>query len=172
MERKDSPVERIERIKTTDDIEKITQVINQSFQTVAEEFGFTRQNAPTFPAFIEPEIIENQIHEGLSLYCFIVDDIFVGSIGTSDLKDNDTFKIERLAVLPGYRHQGIGKRLMDYAYQKITKNSGKIAQVEIVNENTKLKSWYTDNGFYELRIDNYKQLPFTVCVLTKELEKW
>jgi len=149
-------MDRIERVKSAEDIEKITKVINLSFQTVAEEYGFSKQNAPTFPAYIKPEIIENT---------------FAGSAGISDSKDKTTFKIERLAVLPEYRHYGIGKKLMDFAYSEIVRNSGKIAQVEIVNENTKLKSWYKSIGFYEIRIDTYQHLPFTVCVLNKDLEK-
>lgn len=164
-------MERIEGIKNKNDIDRITIVINQSFQTVAEEFGFTEQSVPTFPAFIKPEIIENQISKGLFLYCFSVADAFAGSVGISDLRDTNTFKIERLAVLPEYRHCGIGKKLMDFAYNEIAARSGKIAQVEIVNENTKLKSWYTNNGFREIRIDTYKHLPFTVCVMNKGVEK-
>ena len=164
-------MERIEIIQTRNDIEKITKVINLSFKTVADDFGFTRQGVPTFPAYIEPVTIENQISKGLCLYGIIKGDRFGGSIGISKSKDMNAFKIERLAVLPEYRHHGVGKKLMDFAYAEIVKNSGTIAQVEIVNENAQLKSWYERDGFFEIRIDTYRHLPFTVCVMNKELGK-
>ena len=42
------------------DIPEIVKVLNESFKTVADEFGFTRENAPTNAAFIgEGAVLES-----------------------------------------------------------------------------------------------------------------
>ena len=48
-------------IEETKDSKIIVKVINESFLTVANEFGYTVENAATFPAFIGMEIIEKQL---------------------------------------------------------------------------------------------------------------
>jgi ribosomal protein S18 acetylase RimI-like enzyme len=146
-------------------IAEICSVINMSFLSVANEFGYTKESVPTFPAFIGKEIIIKQINNGLILYGLLIDDSLAGSIGIKKEKANDLYKIERLAVLPKYRHRKYGKLLMDHVIKEIQKSGGRIAEVEIVNENIKLKKWYLNQGFKEVRIDKYEHLPFTVCVL-------
>jgi len=150
-------------------IAEICNVINKSFLTVAKELGYTKESVPTFPAFIGKESIIKQLNNGLLLYGLFLNNSLVGSIGIKNEKANDLYKIERLAVLPTYRHRQYGTLLMDHAIKEIQKSGGKIAEVEIVNENINLKNWYLNKGFKEIRIDRYEHLPFTVGVLDKNL---
>jgi ribosomal protein S18 acetylase RimI-like enzyme len=166
---KEDKMKSIISINPEDHLSSIVSVINRAFQTVANEFGFTKESVSHFPAFIDKAVIEKQINNGLILYGFIHDAELIGCIGIRNLNDNNTFMIERLAVLPEHRHEKIGTVLMDYAINKIIENDGKIAEVEIVNENIRLKKWYLNQGFLEIRIDHYDFLPFTVGVLTKSL---
>jgi len=158
-------MDAIEAIVSDRDLEAITGVINESFLTVAQEFGFTREKAPTFPAYISQDILRKQRENGLELYKYIKEEKMVGCIGFKDLNQDHRFRIERLAVLPKYRHFGIGSKLMRFALSTIASRNGKYAEVEIVNENTRLKDWYLAQGFKEIRVDKYGHLPFTVSVL-------
>ncbi len=162
-------VNRIRKVETADDVESLVSVVNQAFLTVADEFGFSASNAPTFPAFIEKSVIEKQRERGLKLYGYWADGVLIGCIGTRDTGEG-VFLIERLAVLPEYRHRNIGSRLMEFALDKIAQEHGKTAVVEIVDSNEQLKSWYQKQGFVERRIDHYAHLPFEVSVLDMTLE--
>ncbi len=48
-------------------------VIRKSFQTVADEFELTPQNAPTDRAFLTMDSFHNQYAKGVSCYCLFDD---------------------------------------------------------------------------------------------------
>jgi ribosomal protein S18 acetylase RimI-like enzyme len=157
------------KVTSQNEIELATKIINEAFLTVAHEFNFTQENAPTFPAYITSATIVNQTQCGLKLFIYEDNGINVGCIGVSYSKESNYFKAERLAVVPEHRHKGIGKKMMDFIEEKVKQEHGNSVFVEIVNENIKLKDWYIRNNFSEVRIEKYDHLPFTVSVLEKKL---
>ena len=161
----DNPAENIIEIN---DIDLITELVNRSFITVADEYGYTMENASTFPAFIGSNVIANDIKNGLIIFGYKKDGEVIGCCGHSKHSDI-IYKIKRLAVLPEYRHYGIGKRLMAHNELIIKENGGSIAEVHLVNNNEKLKRWYTENNYREIAIEEVKGLPFKVCIMQKEL---
>jgi N-acetylglutamate synthase-like GNAT family acetyltransferase len=152
------------------DTKDITEIINVSFMTVANEYGLTKENAPTFPAFIEQNVIENDIKNGLKIFGYKKNNKIIGCAGYTKHTD-EIYKIKRLAVLPKYRHRGIGKNLLQNIERKIRMADGKIAEVHIVNENEQLKKWYTKKKYEEIRIEKINGLPFEVCIMQKRIGK-
>jgi len=148
----------------------IADIVNKSFITVARQFGFTGENAPRFAAFIGPNIIEGNIRKGLKMYGYQKGDQIIGCAGYSFYRDQ-TYFIERLAVLPEYRHLGIGKKLMEFAEGKIMGNGGKTAEIHVVDKNTVLIQWYEKLGYEKVRVDELKNFPFNSYVMNKELFK-
>lgn len=75
----------------------------------------------------------------------------------------DGATLDHLAVLPPYRHLGLGKELVAYAadYAKDHLGAQKI-QIGIVEENTVLKTWYQSQGFIHTGTKTFDHLPFTV----------
>jgi hypothetical protein len=51
----------MENITGIKDSKVIADILNRAFMTVARQFNFTRENAPGFPAFIGPGVIEKQL---------------------------------------------------------------------------------------------------------------
>jgi N-acetylglutamate synthase-like GNAT family acetyltransferase len=152
------------------DSKMITKILNVSFMTVANEYGFTKEKVPTFPAFIEHDVIENDIRNGLKIFGYKKNNTIIGCAGYTKYTD-EIYKIKRLAVLPKYRHQGIGKKLLQNIERKIKKVGGKIIEIHIVNENEQLKGWYKKNGYEEIKIEQIDRLPFKVCIMQKEIGK-
>jgi len=148
----------------------IADILNKAFMTVAKQFGFTKENASIFPAFITPGIIENQLCNGLKMYGYKDKEKIVGCAGYSCYKDQLYF-IQRLATLPEYRHLGIGKKLMGFIETKIKDIGGKIAEVHVVDKNIVLREWYKQLGYVEVRIDELKTIAFNSCAMQKELDK-
>lgn len=158
----------IQTVETSEMIDNAHRVITQAFITVANEFHFTKERVPYFPAFISVDVIINQIKNGLVLFVYVESGKVIGTIGIHGI-ENNVYKIERLAVLPDHRRKNIGKILMNYAIESIKKRNGKVAKVNIVYENTTLKKWYENQGFKVYSVDSYEYLPFQVGVLVKEL---
>lgn len=158
----------IVNVITDTDIDRAVVLINNAFSTVARQFGFTRETVPSFPAFIDSSVIRRQVENGLHLYAYKNNDRFIGSVGYKK-NGEDYYLVERLAVDPAYRHNGTGTSLMNFISSKIAECGGRIIEVQIVNENVPLRTWYLEQGFSEVRVDTYTHLPFTIGVLQKEL---
>ena len=85
-------------------------------------------------------------------------------------QNDDSVELNNLAVLPEYRHLGIGKELVDYSitYSKNILGANKI-KIGIVEENTILKEWYEKIGFVHTGTKKFEHLPFTVGFMEIEI---
>ncbi len=99
------------------EIAECVNVIRESFRTVAEEFGFTVENAPRFTAFATTEErLEWHLNgEHRPMYAFYDNGRIVGYYSLL-LQDNHQCELNNLCVLPTYRHRGIGEELLKHAF--------------------------------------------------------
>ncbi len=148
----------------------IVKVIAGSFITVATEFSLTRENAPTNPAFATPESLAEYLEKDVEIFLAENGREIVGCIAIEKSHiDGISLFIERLGVLPEFRHRGIGRKLLDRALEEIKSRGGKSAGIGIINENTVLKNWYINCGFRETGTKVFQHLPFTVCFMKIDL---
>lgn len=151
------------RIKAVsmDELEDCAKVIRAGFGTVAKDFGLTVFNCACYDAFITVDKLISDFDKGDLMYALYVDNTIVGFMQI-DKKSNDQFELEKITVLPEYRHYGYGKILLNYAKNKILQLKGKKMTIGILEENTILKDWYTKNGFIHTGTHKFHLLPFTV----------
>ena len=143
-------------------------VIRESFITVANQFQLTRENAHTNAAFIKVEDLLKMKEKDVHLFGVFKDEIQIGFF-TVEKNDNDLCYLNKLAVLPGYRHNGYGTKMLDFVFEYVKRaGEGKIS-IGIINENLVLKNWYIQNGFTETAVKNYPHLPFEVCLMEKNV---
>ena len=92
------------------DSPECVNVIRSAFLTVADELGFTKDNAPRFTAFaIDEDRLKNQsTEENRPMYVYHDHGKVVGYYSLAFL-DNGSVEINNLSVLPEYRHIGIGE---------------------------------------------------------------
>ncbi len=153
-----------------DDLYKSSKIISDSFITVADEFGLTRSNCPTNPAFIEPLKMDKLLTDYRELYLLYYIQKAVGFVAIEKSQtEADVFYIEKVSVIPEYRHKGMGKKIMEFARERILELGGKRASIAIIDENTRLKDWYKILGFVATGVKKFDHLPFTVCFMAKEL---
>jgi ribosomal protein S18 acetylase RimI-like enzyme len=153
-----------------DDLSAAVTILRESFGTVALDFGITPENCRSNPAFIDVESLCSQLNGERSFFLLYYNNIPVGSVAIEKSADQaGVFYIERVAVLPEYRHNGLGKELMHFATNRIISLGGRKVSVAIVNENEILKKWYMTQGFMETSIRKFDHLPFTVCFMYKLL---
>lgn len=148
--------------------EDCAKVIRDSFLTVADDFKLTRENAATNPAFIEAEALGKMHEKNISMFAVYENDVQIGFVAI-EKADDDVFYMEKLAVLPGYRHRGYGKKIMDFVVDHVKAGGGKRISIGIINKNEILKKWYESYGFIETEIKVFSHLPFTVCIMQKHI---
>ena len=130
-----------------DEIAACVDIIRKSFLTVADEFGFTKENAPGFTAFA---INEERLQYWMDIEHRL---LYVGS----------------LSVLPEYRHKGIGRKFIEHACEVARSKGESKIDLSIVEENKVLRNWYEQNGAVHLGTKKFDFFPFTCGFMVKEL---
>jgi len=167
---KKDPADMLDIIQIVNDAEldEWAELIRRSFQTVADEFKLTVQNAPTNPAFIEKNQLKRMLMQGIELFGVSHNLAKIGFVAIEKATD-EKYYLEKLAVLPEYRHKKFGTSIMDFVFDNVKRRGGKIISIAIINEHSVLKSWYIQYGFNITRTKRYEHLPFEVCFLEKIL---
>lgn len=152
------------------EISECVKVITESFMTVADEFGFTIENAPRFTAFAttEERLYWHLDGEHRPMYAFYDDGKIVGYYSLL-LQDNHECELNNLCVLSVYRHKGIGEVLLKHALNLAKKLKCNKVNIGIVEENTLLKKWYEDFGFVHTGTQKFDFFPFTCGYMEKKL---
>jgi AhpD family alkylhydroperoxidase len=158
----------IREISSEEELIQSVQIIREAFATVAEDFNLNETNCPTNPAFTSIEKLREMKAKGLILYGLFINNHQTGFVAI-EKADQSLFYMERLAVLPKFRHAGLGKKLIDFVFEYVKKERGAKLSIGIINENIILKKWYQEYGFSETALKKYPHLPFTVCIMEKNI---
>ena len=92
-----------------EEIPECVRVIRQSHRTVADQFGFTPENAPRYVAFATDErrLFWHMEYEHRLMFVDEEDGVIRGYYSLL-LKPDGECELGNLSVLPEYRHRGIG----------------------------------------------------------------
>ena len=147
-------------------------LIRKSFRTVAEEFGFTRENAPRFTAFAttEERLIRQMDGEHRLMFLDEEDRGIRGYYSLLFRKKNEC-ELGSLAVLPEYRHRGIGGGLLQHAMKTARELGCAEMKLSIVEENTVLRKWYEGYGAIHTGTEKFDFFPFTCGYMKIMLQK-
>lgn len=156
------------RHMSIEEIPECVNVIRNAFHTVADEFGFTKENAPRFTAFSTDE---NRIRyhfcvENRPMYVYIYQGNIVGYYSLAILQ-NGEIELNNLSVIPDYRHKGIGHKLLEDCFKKVSHLGGKKLKIGIVEENALLRKWYENHGFIHVNTQKFDFFPFTCGYMEK-----
>ena len=154
------------------DIAACVQVIQKAFMTVADEFGFTAANAPRFTAFAtdEARLLYHYETEQRPMYIYETDGQIAGYYSLALLEDRKC-ELNNLAVLPTYRHHGIGRALLLHAFEEACRLNCDMMQIGIVEENQVIRKWYETYGFVHTGTKKFDFFPFTCGYMERKLRK-
>ena len=158
----------IREIENRSDLLTSVNVLRNSFGTVAREFNLTIKNCPTNAAFITIEILNTLKKKNLIFFGLFLENKQTGFVSLEKANDR-LYYLEKLAVLPEYRHHGYGKELMDFCFKYAKHQNIKKISIAIINEHDILKKWYMSYGFNTTKKKKFSHLPFTVCFMEKEV---
>lgn len=185
----------IRPVTLRDDFVPLAELLNQAFAPVAEAFGLTRENSPNHNAFITGSELKAQLTGNREFYLWTEQEqahaqeeakekeekkrariqrsrqeLPVGFIAIErSASAPGTFYIEKVAVRPRYRHAGVGRRLMEFATERIASLGGKRISIGLIDSHSVLKNWYADQGYVQTAVRNFAHLPFEVCLMEKKL---
>lgn len=152
------------------EIPNCVQVICKSFMTVADEFGFTMENAPRFTAFAttEERLLYHLEQEKRLMFAYYENGKMAGYY--SLLKQNEKeCELNNLCVLEECRHKKIGEQLLEHAVSEARKMGCLQMNIGIVEENIKLRKWYERHGAEHIGTEKYDFFPFTCGYMKKML---
>ena len=154
---------------TKTEIHDSVNVIRKSFQTVADELGFTSENAPRFTAFAvtEERLIYQMENEQRLMYAYYDESNTMIGYYSLLLQENNECELNNLCVLPRHRHKNIGSELLANAFSKAKQAGCEKINIGIVEENRVLRKWYEDKGFIHIKAEKYDFFPFTCGYMEK-----
>ena len=145
-----------------EDLPECVRVIQRSHQTVADEFGFTKENAPRYVAFATDENrLMWQMEQEHRLMFLEEENGVIRGYYSLLMKQEGECELGNLSVLPAYRHQGIGTELFRHAIGTAREHHCGMMRWSIVEENTVLRKWYERNGAVHTGTEKYDFFPFT-----------
>ena len=152
------------------DLAECVKLIRESFGTVADDFGFTVENAPRFTAFAttEDRLRWQLLEEHRPIYAYCEDGSIVGYYSLL-LQDNQEIELNNLCVSPEHRHKGIGEELLKHAFEMAKELGCTKVNIGIVEENQVLRKWYESFDFVHLGTHKSPSFPFTSGFMEKRL---
>ena len=146
------------------DINTLTKIIKQSYQTVADKFNLNSTNCPKHPSNCTDEWIDADLKRGVTYFILESDGEDIGCAAL-EKADNDLCYLERLAVNPENRNKGFGRMLVDHIFHEAKTVGCKKISIGIIAKQHELKNWYLKIGFKEGITKSFEHLPFDVTFM-------
>jgi ribosomal protein S18 acetylase RimI-like enzyme len=138
-------------------------VLQAGFATEVADFGITRENTPSNPAFWSETAVATVVGRGFELFAADQDGRIVGcAFAGPSTSRKGVWSLRHLAVDPAARHSGNGAALVAEGARRARAAGAEVLAIGIVAENTRLSDWYRRLGFESIDRIGYPGLVFTV----------
>ena len=153
----------------SEDIVLLSEIIRNSYRTVAERFGLTPDNCPKHPSNCSDQWITADLNRGVRYFLLEVGGKAI-ACAAMETANESTCYLERLAVVPGYRGRGVGTTLARHILGLAMESGLSIVSIGIIAEQHDLASWYRNLGFKTTGTKQFDHLPFEVMFMQHTLE--
>ena len=151
------------------DAQKISNIVSASNMDVAEEFGLNINNNPKHPSFYNKDWVLSDFERNEKYFIYIKNGVYVGCVAFENQRSEVAY-LNRLSVLPQYRHQNVGEELVKYILQYAKDRNIQKISIGIIAEHVKLKNWYLKLGFIAGSTKMFSHLPFNVQYMSFEIK--
>jgi GNAT superfamily N-acetyltransferase len=146
------------------DIDVLSDIIRNSFRDVAERFGLTAENCPRHPSNCTREWIVSAMEKGVRHFVLETDETPCGCAALEQVRPEVCY-LERLSVLPDFRHTGFGTELVKHLIEISREIGSRQVEIGIIASDLCLKSWYENLGFSQTHTGSFAHLPFEVAFM-------
>ena len=157
------------RLANPSDSALLARLIAESNKDVATQFGINESNCPKHPSLCKAEWLSHDFARGEIYYIAYEDDEPLGCVAT-EYPTAELAYLNRLAVLPAHRRQGVGKRLVSYVLEQAHARGVRSVSIGVIGEHVALQRWYAGLGFVGGETKVFPHLPFSVKYMAYTLE--
>ena len=150
------------------DIATLVDLIRTSFSEVAVQLGLNETDHPKCTSFYTADRIKDDFAKGIRFFILENNCKAIGCVAM-EKADDDICYLMRLAVLPDYRRQNHGQRLVRHLLTQARQTGAKQVQIGIVDTADRLKKWYEKLGFVQFKTQTFDHLPFLVAFMSIEV---
>ena len=143
------------------DAEKIAGIVSEANKDVAESFNITCEDTPKHPSFYTQDWVLADFKRGEEYFLYREDGVEKGCVAFEQ-PNSATAYLNRLSVLPKYRHNGIGSTLVKYILEYAKSKNILYVSIGIIAEHEILQQWYSNLGFVKGNTQKFDHLPFNV----------
>ncbi|MFX1238681.1 MAG: GNAT family N-acetyltransferase [Promethearchaeota archaeon] len=147
-----------------EDASLLASIIRESFVDVARKFQLSMSNAPTHPSNCKSDWITSALEKGIRYFIIYKNNNALGCVALEKANELACY-MERLGVIPQFRRQGHGSRLVNIALQEAKKLRVERVEIGIIAEDDRLKTWYEKRGFILKEVKKFDHLPFKVAFM-------
>ena len=148
----------------------LANIVRAAFQDVADFLKVTPETCAVFPAFLQTDRIEADMDKGAQFYFARVAGCRVGCVGMTQPENGECILI-RLAVMPAYRHHGLGRTLVEFILSRARRLGLQRVTLGMVAKHVQLRTWYESIGFVMTEKKRYGHIPFDVGYMKYECNK-
>lgn len=153
-----------------EDAGRLADLIARSFADVAGRFGLTRDNCPSHPSLATRDKVERGMALGTTFLLAFRGGDPCGCVGLRQPVEG-VCTLEKLAVVPDWRRQGLGRRLVGEAFVLARQAGAGQVEIGIIAEQLDLRAWYESLGFRAVGTARFEHLPFEVLYLRARLDE-
>ena len=140
MENKEIEIKRVKGKEHTKLLMEFNQMLDDEMTALMPVFLHDPSEKPVPPTYWE------DIASGTGGFAFIAWDVDRPA-GMALIEYGGCAHFESLIVLPSYRHQGIGKMLVDRSLEQVRRDGHKRMTLNVLLNNENAESLYTQAGF-------------------------
>ena len=146
----------------------LAMLISESNRDVALQFGITADNCPKHPSFCRPEWLAHDFARGEIYFIAYAAGQPIACVAT-EFPSPEIAYLNRLAVLPAHRKQGVGASLVEFIVARARAQGTKTVSIGVIGEHVALQDWYKRFGFESGETKHFPHLPFSVKYMAYEL---
>ncbi len=148
--------------------QQIAAIVREANKDIAKQFNLNKENNPKHPSFYTKEWVLLDMQRGEEYFICKEENTDMGCVAFEQANESTAY-LNRLCVLPKYRHNGIGGSLVNHIVEYSKSKNLEVVSIGIIAAHKVLKTWYSSLGFNEGITQKIDHLPFDVTYMQYEL---
>ncbi len=146
----------------SNDSEEIAKIVAMSNKEVAEMFNINRQNNPKHPSFYDQAWVISDFERGEEYFLYREGNISVACVAYEQPNSHVGY-LNRLSVLPAYRKNGIGEKLVTHILDYAKPKGIEEISIGIIAKHEKLKSGISNLDSLKMELRNFRIYLLMLC---------
>ena len=143
-------------------------IIRRSFQAVAQEMHLPEDNCLASGSFIKMDQLLADYRRNVRMYGCLYEGTAVGYMQLEQTEPG-RFTLDKLAVLPEYRRQGIGSMMVEHAISVAKSHGGIELTISLFSDDDRLIHWYTNHGFIHTGVLERPGIPCPIARMALDI---